>query len=146
MCAIVIPLLLIGYLFWLDWRMALVLLVPIGIGLWLQARLFASASGQQAFRDFQFAVEEMKATGVEYVRGMPAVKIFGIPADSYEKQGSKDFKAVLNGIDFVAKAGEMTALVVSVGTQPDRIFGSNCCYFDNQSQKPPAITTFLPVR
>lgn len=82
-CAVVIPLLLIGYLFWLDWRMALVLLVPIGIGFWLQARLFASASGQQAFRDFQFAAEEMNATGVEYVRGMPAVKIFGITADNF---------------------------------------------------------------
>lgn len=48
-CAAVIPLLLIGYLFWLDWRMALVLLVPIGIGLWLQARLFAKPWAEGSF-------------------------------------------------------------------------------------------------
>ncbi|MFB9275507.1 ABC transporter ATP-binding protein [Cohnella cellulosilytica] len=81
--AVVIPILLLGYLFWLDWRMALVLLLPIGVSFWLQARMFASEAGQQAYRDFQYAVEEMNATGVEYVRGMPAVKVFGITADSF---------------------------------------------------------------
>jgi ATP-binding cassette subfamily B protein IrtA len=81
--AVIIPLLLLGYLFWMDWRLALVLLLPIGIGLWLQSRLFASEGGQQAYRAFQYSVEEMNATGVEYVRGMPAIKIFGVRADSF---------------------------------------------------------------
>ncbi|MEK4527074.1 ABC transporter ATP-binding protein [Paenibacillus sp. BGI2013] len=81
--AIVIPLMLLGYMFWLDYRMALTLLVPIGIGFWLQSRLFRSEKGRQAYRDFQLAIEEMNATGVEYVRGMPAVKVFGITADSF---------------------------------------------------------------
>lgn len=81
--AVVIPLLMLAYLFWLDWRLALVLLLPIGIGFWLQARMYGSESGQKAYRDFQYAVEEMNATGVEYVRGMPAVKVFGISADSF---------------------------------------------------------------
>ncbi|WP_010275311.1 ABC transporter ATP-binding protein [Paenibacillus senegalensis] len=81
--AIIMPLLLLGYLFWLDWRMALVLLVPIGVSFWLQARMFGSETGRQAYREFQFAVEEMNATGVEYIRGMPAVKVFGITADSF---------------------------------------------------------------
>lgn len=81
--AVMIPILLLGYLFWLDWRMALVLLILILISFWLQARMFGSEQGQQAYRDFQYAVEEMNATGVEYVRGMPAVKVFGITADSF---------------------------------------------------------------
>lgn len=81
--ALLIPLLLLGYLFWLDWRMALVLLLPVAASFWLQARMYASEAGQQAYREFQFAVEEMNATGVEYVRGMPAVKVFGITADSF---------------------------------------------------------------
>lgn len=81
--AIVIPVLLLGYLFWLDYRMALALLVPITIGFWLQTRIFSNEQGRQAYRDFQRAIEEMNATGVEYVRGMPAVKVFGITADSF---------------------------------------------------------------
>ncbi|MFD2878378.1 hypothetical protein ACFTAO_23820 [Paenibacillus rhizoplanae] len=75
--------LLTGYLFWLDWRMALVLLIPMSFAFWMQARMFASDEGRTAYRDFQFAVEEMNATAVEYVRGMPAVKVFGITADSF---------------------------------------------------------------
>lgn len=81
--ALVIPVVLIGYLFWLDYRMALVLMLPIGVGLWLQTRLFGSKAGREAYREFQYAIEEMNATGVEYVRGMPAVKVFGITADSF---------------------------------------------------------------
>ncbi|KHL94108.1 ABC transporter ATP-binding protein [Paenibacillus sp. IHB B 3415] len=81
--AVIVPLLLLGYLFWLDYVMALVLLLPIGAGFWLQARVFGSEGGQKAYREFQYAVEEMNATGVEYVRGMPAVKVFGIAADSF---------------------------------------------------------------
>ncbi|WP_342480710.1 ABC transporter ATP-binding protein [Paenibacillus sp. FSL L8-0340] len=81
--AVIVPLLLLGYLFWLDWVMALVLLLPIGAGFWLQARVFGSEGGQKVYREFQYAVEEMNATGVEYVRGMPAVKVFGITADSF---------------------------------------------------------------
>ncbi|MCY9514824.1 ABC transporter ATP-binding protein [Paenibacillus apiarius] len=82
-CAVIMPILLISYLFWLDWRLALVLLIPIGIGFWLQFRMFGNVMGQTAYREFQHAVEEMNATGVEYVRGMPAVKVFGITADSF---------------------------------------------------------------
>lgn len=81
--AIVIPLVLLCYLFWLDYRMALVLLVPMIIGFWLQSSIFRNERGRQAYRDFQRAIEEMNSTGVEYVRGMPAVKVFGITADSF---------------------------------------------------------------
>lgn len=81
--AVFMPLLLLGYLFWLDWRMALVLLLPIAVSFWVQGRMFTSEAGKQAYRDFQFAMEEMNATGVEYVRGMPAVKVFGITAHSF---------------------------------------------------------------
>lgn len=81
--AIVLPVVLLSYLFWLDWRLALVLVVPIILGLWLQTRVFASERGKKAYQDFQYAIEEMNATGVEYVRGMPAIKVFGITADSF---------------------------------------------------------------
>lgn len=81
--AIVIPLVLLCYLFWLDYRMVLVLLVPMIIGFWLQSSIFRNERGRQAYREFQHAIEEMNSTGVEYVRGMPAVKVFGITADSF---------------------------------------------------------------
>lgn len=81
--AVVVPIVLVGYLFWLDWRMASVLLLPIAFGFWLQARMFGSEPGRQAYREFQFAAEQMNATGVAYIKGMPAVKAFGITAESF---------------------------------------------------------------
>ncbi|RED60535.1 ABC transporter ATP-binding protein [Cohnella phaseoli] len=81
--AVTIPLLFVGGLIWLDWRLALALLVPIGFGFWLQARMFGSEDGRKAYREFQYATEEMNATGIEYVRGMPAVKAFGVKADDF---------------------------------------------------------------
>jgi ATP-binding cassette subfamily B protein len=81
--AVIVPIVLIGYLFALEWRLALVLLIPMIVAFWLQARMFGSMAGLQAYRDFQYAMEEMNATGVEYVRGMPAVKVFGIKADAF---------------------------------------------------------------
>ncbi|MFC4601894.1 ABC transporter ATP-binding protein [Cohnella hongkongensis] len=103
--AAIIPFLLLGYLFWLDWRMALVLLIPIAASFWLQARMFTSEAGQQAYRDFQFAVEEMNATGVEYVRGMPAVKVFGITADSFLtfKQAVTKYRDISLRITYLCK-------------------------------------------
>lgn len=81
--AIVIPVLLLGYLFFLDWRLALVVIIVVILSLGLQGRVFTNESGRKAYRDFQFAVEEMNATGVEFIRGMPAVKVFGITADAF---------------------------------------------------------------
>ncbi|GBF74950.1 ABC transporter ATP-binding protein [Paenibacillus sp. 598K] len=81
--ALLMPLLLLGYLFWIDWRMAGILLLPLLAAFWLQARVFASEQGKQAYRDYQYALEDMNATGVEYVRGMQAVKLFGLTADSF---------------------------------------------------------------
>ena len=53
------------------------------LSLGLQGRVFTNEPGRKAYRDFQFAVEEMNATGVEFIRGMPAVKVFGITADAF---------------------------------------------------------------
>lgn len=81
--AIVIPIFLIGYLFWLDWRLALIIFLVVAVSLSMQMLVFANETGRTAYRDFQFAMEEMNATSVEFVRGMPAVKVFGIAAESF---------------------------------------------------------------
>lgn len=114
--AVIVPLLLLGYLFWLDWIMALVLLLPIGAGFWLQARVFGSEGGQKAYREFQYAVEEMNATGVEYVRGMPAVKVFGIAADSFLtfRDAVTRYRDISCGLRTCAKPRTVCFLLLSV--------------------------------
>ncbi|ANY69307.1 ABC transporter ATP-binding protein [Paenibacillus sp. BIHB 4019] len=114
--AIVIPIVLIGYLFWLDYRMALVLLLPIGAGVWLQTRLFGSEAGKEAYREFQYAIEEMNATGIEYVRGMPAVKVFGITADSFLtfKQAVMKYRDVSLKITAICKTSYSLFFVIII--------------------------------
>ncbi|MCR8846414.1 ABC transporter ATP-binding protein/permease [Paenibacillus sp. SC116] len=98
--AVIVPLLFIGYLFWLDWRLALALVIPMIVGMWLQAKIYGGAKGQQAYRDYQYAMEEMNATGVEYVRGMPAIKVFGIKAARFLtfKQAVTKYRDISIGI------------------------------------------------
>lgn len=74
--AIATPLFTLAYLFVMDWRLALVTLLPIVISL---ALLFACLAipGKAALQtEMHDAQEAMHATIVEYIHGMPVVKIF----------------------------------------------------------------------
>ncbi|MDF2922806.1 MAG: transporter ATP-binding protein [Paenibacillaceae bacterium] len=112
--AVVIPLVLLGVMFYLDWRLALATLVPVVLGFWLQARVYASEEGRKAYREFQYAVEEMNATGVEYVRGMPAVKIFGITAESFLtfKKAVTRYRDISLGITHLCKTSYSLFFVI----------------------------------
>ncbi|MFG2249072.1 ABC transporter ATP-binding protein [Spirillospora sp. NPDC048823] len=63
------------YLFWVDWRMALILLVPIVIGIALFARRIVSmTSGMAAYEE---ALQRIVGSVVEFVEGIAVVKMFG---------------------------------------------------------------------
>lgn len=81
--ALVIPILMIGYLFFLDWRLALVIVIAVILSFMLQGLVYLNEDGTKAFKDYQYSMEDMTATAVAFVRGMPAVKVFGIAADSF---------------------------------------------------------------
>lgn len=74
--AIALPLLTLVYLFSMDWRLALLTLIPLVVAMvLLNVGLGApeGAASQKAMRDSR---ERMNGTIVEYVHGMPVVKIF----------------------------------------------------------------------
>lgn len=81
--AIVMPIIMITVMFILDWRMALAALIPVVIGFVLQIVLYSSKEGKDAMVLYQDALENMNAAGVEYIRGMPAVKVFGLTVDTF---------------------------------------------------------------
>lgn len=70
-------------MFVLDWRLALVCAVPIAAAYLLQFSLFFSKEGKEIAKQYHDALERMNAAGVEYVRGMPAVKVFGLTVDTF---------------------------------------------------------------
>lgn len=78
--AFVFPLMIVGYLFFIDWRLALAALIPLPIAILVQILSF---SNKKAYEDYNKALEDINSAVVEYVRGMPVVKVFNASAESF---------------------------------------------------------------
>ncbi|MDR2549238.1 MAG: ABC transporter ATP-binding protein/permease [Desulfobulbus sp.] len=81
--AVSLPLLMLAGMFVLDWRLALACTLPIVAAFVMQAMVFQGQKAREHTRQYHDALEKMNAAGVEYVRGMPAVKVFGITVRSF---------------------------------------------------------------
>ncbi len=92
--AVVFPLLMLGYLFYSDWRMALVVFVVFLIAVFIQASMMIRPKQKKQYADYHAALGRMNASIVEYVRGIQVVKVFSRSMDSFEhlKRDIEDFK------------------------------------------------------
>jgi ATP-binding cassette subfamily B protein len=81
--AVALPLIMLAAMFSLDWRMALACAIPIVASYLLQSIVFYGPEGKVAMKHYHDALENMNAAGVEYVRGMPAVKVFGLTVNTF---------------------------------------------------------------
>lgn len=81
--AAALPVLMLTAMFILDWRLALVSAVPIVGAYLLQSLVFYGKAGMESVKQYHNALESMNAAGVEYVRGMPAVKVFGLTVNTF---------------------------------------------------------------
>jgi ATP-binding cassette subfamily B protein len=90
---LITPVIILVFLFTVDWRLALVSTVPLALGLLLVRRMY---SGMNVFGDrkrnnrelvrlYHDSLEEMHSRTVEYVRGMPVVKIFNLTVESFAR-------------------------------------------------------------
>ena len=80
-----LPIITIAYLFYVDWRMALIALIPLPIAALLLMAMSGGPEYKKLVRKFHDALENMNATIIEYVRGMPIVKIFNQTATSFSR-------------------------------------------------------------
>lgn len=87
--AIVTPIVSVAVLFFYDWVMGLLCLLTMVLAL---VSMFMMMSGDNAtfFHRYQLEVEKMSGEAVEYVRGIPVVKVF--------QQTVYSFKAFYNAI------------------------------------------------
>jgi ATP-binding cassette, subfamily B, bacterial IrtA/YbtP len=83
--AIVFPLGIIVYLLSMDWRLALAALIPLPLSVGMMAAMMGSDKSKQSYREYHSALEKLNAAVVEYVRGMPVVKIFGTSLNSFRR-------------------------------------------------------------
>lgn len=82
---IVMPVMIVVYLFTVDWRMALVTLLPLPPAFIMQQKAFAKEGREERQKNFHNALETMNGTIVEYIRGMPVVKIFNQTVGSFTR-------------------------------------------------------------
>lgn len=81
---VILPIVVIGYLFILDWRIALSALVSIVIGA-ITWKLMMGENAMSIFQLTQEGNEQMNSTIVEYVNGMEVIKAFNQTASSMKK-------------------------------------------------------------
>lgn len=79
-----LPLITLGYLFTVDWRLALASCLPIVLLLVLIPIVFNKKNVAE-MTNYHQSLEDMNAGIVEFVRAMPVIKIFGHTAVSFDK-------------------------------------------------------------
>ncbi|MCR5311764.1 MAG: ABC transporter ATP-binding protein/permease [Lachnospiraceae bacterium] len=82
---IFIPLLIVVLMFIINWRLGLLSLVPLVIGLLAMGMMMKS--GLEKMNDYYESAARMNNTIVEYVNGMEVVKVFNKDGDSYKRFG-----------------------------------------------------------
>lgn len=82
--AVALPFLSIGVLFYVDWRLALGVIVPIPLAFIAQFSMYNNA-GKTLYAQWQQRMAAMNGTIVEYVRGMPVVKIFNQTVSAFKR-------------------------------------------------------------
>lgn len=70
-----VPLVAVILIFMFDWILGLACIVPVIIAM-LVMGFMMNAEGRQFMKSYMTSLEEMNAEAVEYVRGIPVVKVF----------------------------------------------------------------------
>ncbi|NLU82548.1 ABC transporter ATP-binding protein/permease [Rhodococcus sp. HNM0569] len=105
--AAVAPVAVLGYLFWVDWRLALVLLLPVLAYVFTMATMMAQ-SGPKIVQSQQWA-ERMKSEATSYLDGQPVIRAFGGSAASQFRRSLDDYVGFLGDWQrpFVGKKSAM---------------------------------------
>ena len=87
--AISLPLLVLAFLFTIDWRMALVSLIPLVVTSVASYYAFATKKSKILMVHYHKSLEDMNASISEYVRAMPVMKIFGQSATAFKQYSNR---------------------------------------------------------
>lgn len=113
--AVVVPLVSLGYLCWVDWRLTLVALVPVLLGLWLNRKLMSEGRRRDQLA-LDAAMGRIAGSSVEFVEGISVVKAFGGSGRAHRKfiKAADDFADYfLQWVRGVAALGAMASLVLA---------------------------------
>lgn len=95
--AIIFPVIYLGLMIGIDWRLGLVSLFPIIVGGGLYIMLMGKTLKDNTVKQYHDSLEEMNSNGVEYVRAMPAVKVFNLSVNNFKRfhQSIQDYRTLV---------------------------------------------------
>lgn len=99
--AIVSPVVAGGFLFWLDWRLALCALIPIPLAIVCQMMLYRNSDTRMA--EYLQSLSELNSAILDYVKGIRVMKIYGRAGQSFahlDRTISRYHKLVDGYIDY----------------------------------------------
>lgn len=70
-----VPLVAAVLIFWFNWQLGLACIIPVVIALLMMGYMMGT-KGRRFMQSYMSSLEEMNAEAVEYVRGIPVVKVF----------------------------------------------------------------------
>lgn len=111
--AAMLPLVILGYLFVVDWRLAVVSLLPVLILVIAVPILSGSDDEKAKIKKYHDSLEEMNAGIVEFVRAMPVMKIFGQSASAFARYSDtvKEFDRHVR--DWTRLTAPLWAMIIS---------------------------------
>lgn len=116
--AIATPVFTLLYLFFMDWRLALVTLIPIVISFVLLGICLARPDKAALQMEMHDAQEAMQGTIVEYIHGMAVIKIFNRNLSAFRRYEG-DIERFVKAVEKTAKANAwpMAAYYAFFGSQ-----------------------------
>lgn len=116
--AVATPLFTLLYLFIMDWRLALVTLIPIAVSLYILSSGLKDPAGAQTQVDIAASKAKMDGTIVGYIHGMPVIKVFGKTLKAF-RQYEENISGYVNTVEHTAYhfANRMGAYYAFFGAQ-----------------------------
>jgi len=116
--AVATPVFTLIYLFFMDWRLALAALAPIIISLLLLGMCLNKPDKAALQTEMHDAQEKMQGTIVEYIHGMPVIKIFNRNLSAFRRY-ENDLDGFVGAVTKTAKANAnpMAAYYAFFGAQ-----------------------------
>ena len=96
---LLIPVIILIYIFTVDWRMGLASLATVPLGMFCYA--FMMAGSAKFYQRTVTATKALNDTAVEYIGGIQVIKVFGKTKSSYERFVHDSYEAAHSFIDWM---------------------------------------------
>lgn len=99
--AVLFPLILVGYMFTVDWRLALVVLAVLAAAFYALGRMYTGKTIREVSGRYVETLGRMNASIVEYIRGIQVVKTFTESTNAYRKLNDdiKEYRKFANEVN-----------------------------------------------